>query len=380
MNVLIVGGGASGILLARLLKDLPVHVTLLEKEEHIGKKLLLTGNGKCNFSNATIKKEHYNQPLGYEIASSFDTNRYLQSLGLFTICDDQGRYYPFSMMSNTVLDILRADLNAIDIRCNQLVTKICKNGATYQVWTNKKEVFDADILVLACGGKTYYKEANGYQLASMLSLHITPLRPSLIGIRVDESLASLANLRSKARVTLYGNQQKIYEDSGEILWKSDGLSGIVIFQMSSMINRNPFLNYELAIDLLPQMTEKELIAYLKRYQSLNGLFPKMINQFILRKARSQDAAILAHTIKNLAFSIVDTYDFKNAQVTAGGVSLQDLYEDLSCRYQKNCYIMGELLDIDGICGGYNLQFAFASAYRVFQSIEKKCKEEFHEKS
>lgn len=373
MKVIIVGGGASGLMLASILKtnNANVDITILEKLEHVGKKILMSGNGKCNLSNKNITPLCFNNEFGYKIASSFDVEKYFNDLGLLTYSDNEGRIYPISNVANSVLDVLRESIKDVNVNTSFNVTRIIKNENNYFVFNDKGQKLEADIVVLASGGKTYYKENNTYIIASMLSHRITPLRPTLSSLKVSENLASIENLRAKVNAKLIANNNIVYEDKGEVLFKKDALSGIVIFQLSSIIARNPFLKYSIELDLLPSMDENKLEKYLTNHPSMTGLFAKMINQYVIKKANSNNPKDLAYQIKHLRFSVLDNMDFKNAQVTSGGISIKELNENLESKFNSNLYFLGELIDVDAICGGYNLHFAFSSASVVANDIINK---------
>ena len=372
MKLTIIGGGASGLMLASILKKnkANIDITIVEKLEHVGKKILATGNGKCNLSNANITSSCYNNSFGFDIANSFNTNEYFNSLGLLTTIDEQGRIYPLSNTANSVLDILRDSTNGVNIKTSCNIIKVIKDNNGYTLKSESGETFSCDMLVFASGGKTYYKENNTYMMASMLSHRIMPLRPTLTSIKIKENLASIENLRAKVNAKLIADDKVIYEDSGEVLFKKDNLSGIVIFQLSSYIARNPYKKYQIVLDLLPSMQEKDIANYLNHYQSMTGLFPKMINQYIL-KLSNNNYELVAKNIKNLTFNVAEVIEFKNAQVTSGGVCIDELKDTLESKIHNNLYFMGEVIDVDGICGGYNLQFAFASAYKVALDIISK---------
>lgn len=373
MKLAIIGGGASGLMLASVIRkhNIDIEIVILEKLEHVGKKILMSGNGKCNLSNTNITLDKYNNELGYKIASSFNVEKYFNELGLLTYEDIEGRVYPISNVANSVLDVLRNSLQNIEIKENFNVTKINKKDNKYTIVSDKFDFIDADIVALAAGGKTYYKESNGFNIASMLSHRITPLRPTLSSLKIKENLASIENLRAKVNAKLLANNKVIYEDSGEVLFKKDALSGIVIFQLSSIIARDPFKKYTIELDLMPSMSEENLSEYINKYPSMTGMFAKMINQYVVKNSISKDSKDIAHTIKHLRFNVLDNIEFKNAQVTAGGVNVNEVKESLESKYNNNLYILGELLDVDGMCGGYNLHFAFASGYVVALDILNK---------
>lgn len=373
MKLAIIGGGASGLMLASVIRkhNIDIEIVILEKLEHVGKKILMSGNGKCNLSNTNITLDKYNNELGYKIASSFNVEKYFNELGLLTYEDIEGRVYPISNVANSVLDVLRNSLQNIEIKENFNVTKINKKDNKYTIVSDKFDFIDADIVALAAGGKTYYKESNGFNIASMLSHRITPLRPTLSSLKIKENLASIENLRAKVNAKLLANNKIIYEDSGEVLFKKDALSGIVIFQLSSIIARDPFKKYTIELDLMPSMSEENLSEYINKYPTMTGMFAKMINQYVVKNSISKDSKDIAHTIKHLSFNVLDNIEFKNAQVTAGGVNVNEVKESLESKYNNNLYILGELLDVDGMCGGYNLHFAFASGYVVALDILNK---------
>lgn len=373
MKLAIIGGGAAGLMLASILRhnNVDIDIVILEKLDHVGKKILMSGNGKCNLSNANITCNSYNNELGFKVASSFNVEQYFNDLGLLTYKDSEGRIYPISNVSNSVLDTLRNSLNDVTIIENYNVTKISKKEDKYTIVNDKFDFIEADMVVLATGGKTYYKECNGYIMSSMLSHRVTPLRPTLSSLKVKENLASIENLRAKVKAKLMVNNNVIYEDLGEVLFKKDALSGIVIFQLSSIIARDPFKKYSIELDLMPSMSEEKLSEYICKYPAMTGLFAKMINQYVVKNSVSKESNDIAHCIKHLRFNVLDNIEFKNAQVTAGGININEVYETLESKFNKNLYILGEMLDVDGICGGFNLHFAFASAYVASQDIISK---------
>lgn len=373
MKLVIIGGGASGLMLASILrsKNADLDITIVEKLEHIGKKILMTGNGKCNLSNKNIKEACFNNEFGFNVASSFDVEKYFNELGLLTYSDSEGRIYPISNVSNSVLDTLRESIKDVEVLTSFNVTRIVKKDNIYVISNDKFKSIEADIVVMATGGKTYYKENNSYIMSSMLSHRVTQLRPTLTSLKVSENLASIENLRAKVNAKLIANNNVIYEDNGEVLFKKDGLSGIVIFQLSSIIARNPYLKYSIELDLLPQASEEDLINHLTKYPSMTGLFAKMINQYVIKNSKSNSPIDIAYTIKHLRFNVLESVDFKNAQVTSGGISVKELKDTLESKYNDNLYFLGEVIDVDAICGGYNLHFAFASASVAAQDIINK---------
>lgn len=367
-DIIILGGGASGLFLASLLNRSSYSVTLIEKNERVGKKLLVTGNGRCNLSNQHIYADAYNHPFALEVLQKFsqtETIAHFEQMGLMVYTDQQKRIYPISESANTVLDVLRHQLNHIKVITNTTIQKINYQNNQYQLFDENNHCYTASILVLACGGKSYYSFFNADILSSMLHHHCTPFAPSLIGFKVKEQLQSIENLKVKAKVTLKQNETKIHEEEGEVLFKKDGLSGIVIFNMSSYYQRlKNKENVVISLDLLPHIPNDVLKTRLQNNSNaLFGIFSKMLCQYLYKQ--SDD---LFQNIKNLTFHIQDTYPFFNAQVTSGGVHIEEVDSFCQSKILPNLYLIGEMLDIDGVCGGYNLQFAFSSAGAVYKHL------------
>ncbi len=383
-KIIIVGGGAAGLFLACLLaNNSNYQCTILEKNERVGKKLLVTGNGKCNLSNETINENCYNHKEIFSLIQQFNVQQtiaYFSSLGLLIKKDEQGRYYPASESSNTVLDILRSyiEQSHIPCICNCKIEKIEKKSNQFFLTDQSHKVYSCDVVVLACGGKSYYASCNSYDLVHQLKLKTTDLFPSLVGLKTKENLVSIENLRCKARVSLFQNEQEIYTDQGEILFKKNGLSGIVTFQMCSYYNRLKNKNHcTLMVDLLPEYTPDDLMHWFINQKRpfkhlLDGVLLKMLAQYVYKQLKTESIDELIYFIKHLPFHIESSFDFTNAQVTSGGVVLDEMnLNTMESKKIKGLYIIGELLDVDGICGGYNLQFAWSSAAICAKHLEER---------
>lgn len=369
-DIIIVGAGASGLYLASLLNDLDnLKVTLIEKNDKVGKKLLITGNGKCNLSNTNITKESYNNEFGYDIINIYDqqqTFQHFENLGLLLFRkDEMNRVYPYSESANTVLDVLRNSINNVNVFTNTNIVNIEYKNNQYILYDENHNKFECKILVLASGGKAYYKSSNSHLLAKILHHNSSKLFPSLVGLKVSEDLSCIQNLRFKVEASLYQDNNLIHQELGEVLFKKDGLSGIVIFNMTSFYHRlENKNNVQIKLDLMPYHSKEELKKiFTGKKDPLFGIMPKMIAQYI-KKQNSN----LIDSLKALTFNIIDSYDFSNAQVTAGGVYTKQI--DKSCRsnIMNDLYIIGEMLDVDGLCGGFNLQFAFSSAGVAYMDI------------
>lgn len=409
-NIAIVGGGASGLFLAVYLKRLLIEnnkeamITIYDRLEKTGKKILATGNGRCNFTNVGITKKEYNHPdfVSYAIDNftPYDLINYLKELGLQTMIDKEGRAYPHCEMANTFLDILRTYLKIYQILeiCNTEVKKITNQGNSFVLETSKGQKLTSDVVILATGGKSsqiHGSNGSGYTILKQLKHQIVEPKPGLVGILTDQKeVKSLTGIRVKAQVKLYNKKQKadVFTEDGEIIFKADGVSGIVIMNAESYMMRNPG-NYLLKIDLMPKKSGEELFVDLKKrindfknFENPNllmGYFPKMLNYMIFKKAKldishyikdltDKDLGKIIKVIKEFTLEINGTYDFDRSQVTIGGLNLAEVNnQTMESKKINNLYVTGELLDIDGTCGGFNLHWAFASAVAAAEDICKK---------
>lgn len=370
----IIGGGASGLLLSILLKKkLPnIEVTVFEALDKVGKKLLQTGNGKGNISNINIQSIYYNHSIDLTLNAK-DLRELFQDLGLITKVDNEGRVYPYSERTSSILDIFLLNIKKynVNIVTNCPIDKV-KYEDKYILYKNKNIIYNCDYLVLATGGKASINFINvGYNIAKDFGHSITDLYPSLVALKTKENTKSLAGIRVKCQASIFNDDTLKESTIGEVLFKEDGLSGIAIFILSRhYIDKHT----RVVLDLCPEKSQKELDEALLNtniQESLIGYFPKMVNYDLINRLNSSNKSI-GYIIKNYDFTIIDTYGFKNAQVTRGGVALEEVNLNTNeSLIQKNMYILGEALDVDGTCGGYNLHYAFTSAYNCYLDILKK---------
>ena len=392
-HVAIIGGGASGIFSALHLKKLfnnQIDITIFEKNSRIGRKILASGNGKCNLSNQTLLVDNiYNNEFATKIYNEFPPiklREYLDTLGLFTKLDQANRVYPQTESSNSVLDLMLLHLkNAnVQIKTEETVLDIKKQNNKYLVSTkNTSDLFD--YVIISTGSKASSKLGSnneGYDILKKLNVNITPLKPGLVGIKTKkQDVSTLSGIRQKAIVKLYDNDKVIFEEIGEVQFKDEGISGIVVMNASSIIARASS-NVKITLDLLPNYDKEELIEKLGYIQSLNknislkelshGILPKMLANKICDMLKDKlNIKEFVNLSKNYPIKVEGTYGFDNAQICVGGVDLKELNENLELKKHPNIYATGEVLDIDGLCGGYNLQFAFASGFVVTNAIYQK---------
>lgn len=390
MKVLVIGGGASGMMAALTAAEDPNNkVTLLERQNRVGRKLLATGNGRCNLSNihADISHYHGNDPAfvrkAFEAFSVEDTLSYFRTLGLLTVTEPSGKVYPFSDQANSVVDVLRFALEqrGVDVRCGCEVLSIGKKARGYQAKT-ADESFFGDKLILACGGSAGSKLGGtdwGYKLLASMGHSVTHLRPSLVQIKTDTAVTkSLKGVRADAGITLKQNGQVVAVNEGEVQFTDFGISGPAIFEISRQAEANGLL----LLDLMQPLTEEELLSDLIQRRNcspdlpgeelLTGLLHNRLGKVILKVSSihlpeltkeytDNDLTRIARTIKFFPMTVTGVMGLEQAQVTAGGVPTSEFRPDtLESRMNPGLFATGEVLDIDGDCGGYNLQWAWSS--------------------
>lgn len=356
-KVAIIGAGACGMLLANLLAS-EYQVTLFEKNNKLAKKILASGNGKCNFTNIGDYSNKYNNEFADSIVSKFD-NKYLRDylvhLGLAYRVDSENRAYPLSENSSNVVDILKKGLKDVRIRLEARVDKIeSVNDVIRVYYNNSVENFD---YVVCCSGSSASNlgSEHAYSYLKNYGITISDLNPSLVPLIVKENVKDLSGVRVKCKVNLYKNNNFVYSEKGEVLFKDNGLSGIVIYNISSMINRDLNADYRINLDLLADSCE------IVNEDNLLGVVHPKISEYLNNNKISLD---------NVNFTFESFDDIKSAQVVSGGVKLNQLNSDLSLKKDSRIYVGGELLDCDGMCGGFNLQFAFSCAFVINESIRK----------
>ena len=370
MKVAVIGAGASG-LVAGLCASKNNDVTIFSADEKLGKKILVTGNGRCNLTNTAGFKDAYNQDLSsfFERYSNLDVISFFNNLGLEVYVDSEGRVYPISNSAQSVVDVLLNALNKNNVKYVYEKVISIKHDEIFKVVTNThEEVFDK--VIIATGSES--------DLLDEMKIKYKPFSLSLVALKTKENTQSLSGIRLSNVAARLSFMDKTYVEEGEVLFKDKGVSGICIFNLSAYLARENNYNAKLYIDLLPKFSFENLILMLGNrlklniknlYEFMTGLFNKKINWYILKilnlseeksikEITEKDIENIAKTIKNLPFNIVNHYE--NYQVKSGGVELCDLTSNLEYKHIKNLYFTGEIVDVDGLCGGYNLTWAFVS--------------------
>lgn len=368
MKTTIIGGGASGIACAIKIKqnNPSVDVTVLEHLDEACKKIHATGNGRCNLTNAYSN--------GHKI-----TKEFFESIGLVIRKSNEGRMYPYSNQASGVVDVLMlaCDKLGIDIVYQCEVKAVSKNDNGFEVQTNKG-CFSSDSLVLATGGmsqKPLGSDGSGYKLAKMLGHSVTDLSPALVQLKSSsKNCRALKGVRAKCSVKIEINGEVAGSDFGELLFTDYGLSGIVIMNLSSLVNDEALkANKEKCIaiiDLVPDMSEQDLIDHYNRYNNYIGILPKKLCSILNRQA-NDDGELFAKYAKNWRLIVTGTKGFDFAQITKGGVPNDELTENNESKIVEKLYIIGELTDNQFKCGGFNLDYAFSSGVKAANSITEK---------
>ena len=415
MKVGIIGGGASAMILASKLENFDV--TILERNNKLGKKLLLTGNGKCNYTNLDFNdlKCKYNNDFAIKAYNKYNNLSfidYFKELGIVPKVEiHKGVHYvyPNSNKSTSVYYCLFDKIvnNKIEILYNKLVSDVRFDGKVFNIICANKEKFKFDKIVLATGGASYPKTGSdgiGYEIAKKLGHRIIDLVPGLTSLEYSFDIKNFS-LSGKCRVNatvVYNDNNDIFIESGELQFNEDTISGIPILNFSSKIGRKLAQNksVEFSIDfsnvLVGETNSSNKLEKVKSFlferknntgyrdikDFLCGYLPDEINELIFKKAKlncknisdmtERDIDILADLITNMKIKAIYSNNFDNAQVTLGGVDVTQVNnETLESKLIKGLYFTGEILDIDGCCGGYNLQMAYSTASLVADALKEK---------
>ncbi len=401
MRVVIIGGGAAGMACAIEAASCGHQVTLLERMDRVGKKILATGNGRCNLMNTGTLRYPCGGAFAAEVLAlcGVDAQKaFWHKLGLRMREEDGGRVYPASGQASTVLDTLRLalDTHHVTVLTNTSVATVTRSKKGFSVCTADGRSFSCDRVVIAGGGKAQPKlGSDGSTLSLLASLGHTihPCTPALTALNCDpKSLAGLSGIRVKARVSISCNGRKVHSEAGEVLFTDTGLSGVCIMNCSgyAMPGRG-----EMHMDLLPSLglrDAQDASEELHRRRSalddqpmeqlLTGLCVPRLASALCKKAgirwkerfcrelTDAELSSLTRTICDFSVPVLSLRGFEQAQVTRGGASCNEFdAHTMQSLLVPGLYAAGEMLDVDGECGGYNLMFAFGSGILAGKSLE-----------
>lgn len=407
-DIAIIGGGASGLAAAvsaarsaTLSGARGVKIAVLEKLDRVGKKLLATGNGRCNLANAAITPERYSgsQPaILAGMLSRAPAGRSLDffaSLGLLLETDASGRVYPYTNQASTVLDVLRREAARLGVEtvCSFDARSIVKAGGGFEISAASGARAFAKAVIIAAGGcaaPQFGSDGGGFKLAKSLGHSVTPLSPCLVALKCELDNKSLKGIRAACALALFEGGRELCRDEGEAQFTEYGVSGIPAMQLSRFYSQKNCKDAELRIDFLPRLSLDETSQMLKERakeggeagELLLGALNKRISALLLKRAgvepssaaeklSKEELDAIARRIKGLALRITGTLPWANAQVTRGGVPLDEIdpasCESLAC---PSLYLAGELLDCAGECGGYNLHWAWSTGLAAGEAAFK----------
>lgn len=388
-DIAIIGGGAAGLAAAITAGACNVkRIVVLESSQRIGRKILATGNGRCNLSHQSISPSDYRGSVPAEkVLSDFgDAVDFFASLGLHIRTDDQGRMYPYTMAASSVLDVLRSACMQYSVEeiCSQRVRALEKCKNQWKILTDTDEFF-ASAVIFAAGGHAAGKlgtDGSAWQILRNLGVTITPPRPILCPVLSDERiLKSLKGIRAKASVSLYHKETLIATETGEVQFTQNALSGICIFNLAEWIPATSQNEYSVHLDLIPELSQKETVSMLHQFADarygadclmwLTGFVQKPIALHILKQAgirtdrnctslTGKQMSDISKLLHDNIFPVLGLASFEQAQATAGGISASELDDTLQLKHHPGLYAAGEVLDIHSICGGYHLHWAWSS--------------------
>ena len=402
-EIAVIGGGASGMMAAITARKSGKEVVILERKDRILKKVLITGNGRCNITNVNANISNYfgkNISSVENILNSFnpqDTMDFFNGLGIMCNEENRGKVYPLSGQASSVVDALRFEAERLGVRIETefYVRKIEKEGFKFKIYSEERKKIEAGRVIIAAGGQSYPElgsNGSGFELAKELGHSVTKLSPSIVQLKSEKhQVKGLQGIKTDVAVTAYGDNKKICTYDGELLFTDYGISGNVVFNISFVMPL--YKNVEFEIDFMEKFDYNELYEILKERKKImshltmenyfNGMINKKLGQFLskmsgieklskpVKDLNDSEIGKLCTVLKKYRVKILDTTGFKNAQVTAGGVSLNEVNtETLESKIVKGLYFSGEVLDVYGECGGFNLQWAWASGYIAGKNVAK----------
>jgi predicted Rossmann fold flavoprotein len=405
-RIAIIGAGASGMIAAISAARAGADVTIFERNDRVGKKLLTTGNGQCNLTNLNCDYSHFhgvNPRFVDEVFNSFtinDTVVFFNSLGALTVAENDGKIYPRTYQASTILDLLRFELEScgITVKTQTPITSVKKNKSNFTLYSENTH-FTSDAVIVACGSKAAPHlggTSSGIDILKSMGHSSTTTFPVLVPLKTDfPHNRHCKGTKVLADISLFINNKKITSEYGEVLFTEYGLSGPPVIQLSIYANTALQQNKSVTctIDLFPDKTYDDLIEHLhKRFTgkanfpvetSLIGFINKRLISSVLtessitdlKKISNEINAIetrrIAETVKKWTFTITGSLSWKEAHVCAGGIRTSEFNNTtMESRLIKGLYATGEVLDITGDCGGYNLQWAWSSGVVAARSAAK----------
>ena len=376
-HIAVIGGGAAGLLAAVRLLQAGKHITLFERGERLGRKLSATGNGQGNVTNLHMGAEHYHTDDPALLARALrrfgaeETIAFLETLGGVFLPDARGRVYPAGRQASAITDLFRRELSRLntDIRLSSQVTSLKREKNGFALTTAAGcERFSAVLLAAGgCAAPNFGTDGSAFSLVRPLGHTVLPLSPVLVQFKCDAGeVRGLKGIRIDAGLTILRAGKEVYRVRGDVLFTESGLSGDAVFRASSYAEAGDTA----VLDLLPDVEKERIEAALRRGEGADCLLCLVNNglgRFLYKKCEG-DRRRLAALLKGFPVPLKGTLGFAYAQATRGGVPLSEVTDELESRLVSGLFFAGEMLNVDGDCGGYNLQWAFASAYIASEAL------------
>ena len=379
-DVLVVGGGASGIMAAVMASRHGASVAIAEKLPRIGKKLLATGNGRCNITNRNISAARYYGDKTFVKTALMkfglkETLDFFECIGIPCVELEDGKMYPKSLQATTVLDKLREELKrlGVEIICGFDVSSVKKDDGTFYIKNKSGNELMAKSLIIACGGAAapeFGTDGSAYKLATMFSHTVSKPFPALVQLKTKYVPKALKGIKQICTAKLLVDGKQVRSETGEVLFTAYGISGPPVFDLSRVASEalEKKKDVSVSLDLAPDTGYLKLkeavdwrfenLSYVAKENFLNGLLNKRLGLEILRFAETSEE--IAGLIKNYKLDVSGTMGFRNAQVTAGGINTSEIKDTFASKKTAGLYFTGEILNVDGDCGGFNLQWAWTS--------------------
>ena len=396
-DICVIGAGSSGLSAAiAAKKESPdASVILLEEKDRIGQKILVTGNGRCNLSNEDISASHYGGDADRysELIGSAESDReFFEDLSLLTYTDKEGRIYPYSNQASSVLNafIRKIDSLGVDIICSYKAIHLCKKGSIFTISSEKGENIRAQSVIVAVGSPAGNYKYDVQALIKSAGDDVVPFRPALVPVYVKQDVRQMKGARFKALVRLSEEGNCIAEELGEVQVGDGYLSGICVMNLSRYIDGNR--SYELKLDLAPDLSDEEIDRYLtgisgekvKISEMMSGILPKRVGEEFMRgccddifkrtsdSLTAEEADAIRRIIREWSFSVRSLGPVNMAQISAGGVRGLNA-ETLGSSVLEGLFYCGEVVNVDGECGGYNLHWAWVSGCQAGKSAAEYLK-------
>lgn len=398
-RVVVIGGGAAGLMAAIIAGRRGAQVTILEQMQRVGKKILATGNGRCNLSNINTSLDRYhgeNIEFATTAFKTFDVNmtlNFFEGLGISCRTEEDGKIYPFSSQASSVIDVLRYELQRLNIeeRCECEVKKIISKNNEFTLVMKDETKVVGDRVIIATGGKANANlgsTGTGYKLVTDLGHAMVNTFPALVQLKLNfQHLKALAGVKFIGSASIVSRDEIVKTEKGEILFTDYGISGPPILQLSRCAGEEIRRGVKvfLKLDMFPEYSRDEVLEIIKRKIrrdnnmpldfSFVGFLNKKLIPTVLKASNINDIHRLCSDItneeieaigkllKNWDIEITGTQPFRDAQVTAGGIAVKDIDNlTMESKIVRHLYFCGEILDIDADCGGFNLQWAWTSGY------------------